>query len=83
MSPNKGGWFNPKCAILKLLRFLGAGDADASDEMNDVLAQLATNTEGAKNSGNAILYECWGVQVRGYFVTQFPSPKTQFPLFRD
>jgi AP-1 complex subunit gamma-1 len=30
---------------------------EASDEMNDILAQVATNTEGTKNTGNAILYE--------------------------
>ena len=47
-----------QCAILKLLRILGTGNVDASDEMNDILAQVATNTEGAKNAGNAILYEC-------------------------
>ncbi|XP_042020801.1 AP-1 complex subunit gamma-2-like isoform X1 [Salvia splendens] len=44
--------------LLKLLRVLGEGDADASDSMNDLLAQVATKTESNKNAGNAILYEC-------------------------
>ncbi|KVH97761.1 Adaptor protein complex AP-1, gamma subunit [Cynara cardunculus var. scolymus] len=44
--------------LLRLLRILGHGDADASDCMNDVLAQVATKTESNKNAGNAILYEC-------------------------
>ncbi|CAL1357167.1 unnamed protein product [Linum trigynum] len=44
--------------LLKLLRVLGQGDADASDAMNDILAQVATKTESNKNAGNAILYEC-------------------------
>jgi len=44
--------------ILRLLRLLGTNNVDASDEMNDILAQVATNTEGTKNTGNAILYEC-------------------------
>eukprot|EP00929_Paragymnodinium_shiwhaense_P095776 TRINITY_DN5704_c0_g1_i1.p1 TRINITY_DN5704_c0_g1~~TRINITY_DN5704_c0_g1_i1.p1 ORF type:complete len:839 (+),score=220.30 TRINITY_DN5704_c0_g1_i1:90-2606(+) len=44
--------------ILRLLRMLGAKSVDATDEMNDILAQVATNTEGTKNTGNAILYEC-------------------------
>jgi len=44
--------------ILRLLRILGTGSVEATDEMNDILAQVATNTEGTKNTGNAILYEC-------------------------
>ncbi|XP_051134314.1 AP-1 complex subunit gamma-2-like [Andrographis paniculata] len=46
--------------LLKLLHVLGQGDADASDTMNDILAQVATKTESNKNAGNAILYECVG-----------------------
>ena len=44
--------------MLRLLRILGSGSASASDAMSDILAQVATNTEGARNAGNAILYEC-------------------------
>ncbi|KAK0572991.1 hypothetical protein LWI29_001487 [Acer saccharum] len=44
--------------LLRLLRVLGHGDTDASDCMNDILAQVATKTESNKNAGNAILYEC-------------------------
>ncbi|MBA0828731.1 hypothetical protein Goarm_013372, partial [Gossypium armourianum] len=44
--------------LLKLLRILGQGDADASDRMTDILAQVTTKTESNKNAGNAILYEC-------------------------
>jgi AP-1 complex subunit gamma-1 len=44
--------------VLKLMRILGQGDADCSEFVNDILAQVATKTESNKNAGNAILYEC-------------------------
>ena len=43
--------------ILRLLRVLGRGDPHTSEQINDILAQVATNTESAKNVGNSILYE--------------------------
>ncbi|KKA25480.1 AP-1 adaptor complex subunit gamma [Rasamsonia emersonii CBS 393.64] len=43
--------------ILRFLRVLGRGDSATSELMNDILAQVATNTESSKNVGNAILYE--------------------------
>ncbi|KAG2604438.1 AP-1 complex subunit gamma-2-like isoform X5 [Panicum virgatum] len=44
--------------VLKLMRILGQGDADCSEYINDILAQVSTKTESNKNAGNAILYEC-------------------------
>ncbi|WWC89432.1 uncharacterized protein L201_004356 [Kwoniella dendrophila CBS 6074] len=43
--------------ILKLLRLLGRGDQNSTEIMNDILAQVATNTDSTKNVGNSILYE--------------------------
>jgi AP-1 complex subunit gamma-1 len=43
--------------ILRLLRVLARGDSETSEQINDILAQVATNTDGSKNVGNSILYE--------------------------
>jgi len=37
---------------------LGENSDQASEALNDILAQVATNTETNRNAGNAILYEC-------------------------
>jgi AP-1 complex subunit gamma-1 len=43
--------------ILRLLRVLALGDAQVTEQINDILAQVATNTDSSKNVGNSILYE--------------------------
>ncbi|KAF5852084.1 hypothetical protein GGP41_000855 [Bipolaris sorokiniana] len=46
-----------QCKLLQLLRVLARGDAQVSEQINDILAQVATNTDSSKNVGNSILYE--------------------------
>lgn len=46
-----------QCKLLQLLRVLARGDANVSEQINDILAQVATNTDSSKNVGNSILYE--------------------------
>ena len=46
-----------QCKIIRLLRKLCKGDVESSESVNDILAQVATNTDTTKTVGNAILYE--------------------------
>ncbi|KAJ1329156.1 AP-1 complex subunit gamma-1 [Microdochium nivale] len=43
--------------ILRLLRVLVRGDPQGTEQISDILAQVATNTDSNKNVGNSILYE--------------------------
>ncbi|XP_027698896.1 AP-1 complex subunit gamma-like 2 [Vombatus ursinus] len=43
--------------VLRLLRILGRNHDESSEAMNDMLAQVATNTDTSRNAGNAVLYE--------------------------
>ncbi|CAF1214755.1 unnamed protein product [Didymodactylos carnosus] len=43
--------------LLQLMRIVAKNDVEASEALNDILTQVATNTENSKNVGNAILYE--------------------------
>jgi AP-1 complex subunit gamma-1 len=54
-----GGQHDPflQVKLLRLLRVLGAGDAEASDLMSDCLANVASNVNAGKNAGAAVLYE--------------------------
>jgi AP-1 complex subunit gamma-1 len=54
-----GGVCDPflQSKLLNLLRVLGHGNREASGEMNDVLALVATHTDASRTAGNAILYD--------------------------
>lgn len=54
-----GGVTDPflQCRILSLLRALGKDSPSATEVMNMVLAQIASQTDTGKNAGNAVLYE--------------------------
>uniref|UniRef100_A0A8D0N204 GAE domain-containing protein n=1 Tax=Sus scrofa TaxID=9823 RepID=A0A8D0N204_PIG len=43
--------------ILRLLRILGQNHEESSETMNDLLAQVATNTNTSRNAGSAVLFE--------------------------
>lgn len=43
--------------ILEILGYIGKDNTEASEEMNDILANMCTNTDSSKNTGTAVLYE--------------------------
>jgi AP-1 complex subunit gamma-1 len=55
-----GGITDPflQVKLLRVMRVLAADREDAAEQMSDILAQVATNTESTKTAGNAVLYEC-------------------------
>ncbi|RNC46927.1 putative adaptor gamma-1 chain [Trypanosoma cruzi] len=44
--------------ILEFMRIIGKGSAVTSEALNDVLAQVLTNTDATRNVGCSIQYEC-------------------------
>lgn len=44
--------------ILKYISLMAKGNQTLSEEVSEILAQVAQNTSSAKNTGNAVLYEC-------------------------
>ncbi|CDJ59151.1 gamma-adaptin, putative [Eimeria maxima] len=44
--------------LLRAVALLAQGDSAASAGLTELLAHVATNTDGTKNAGNCVLYEC-------------------------
>ncbi|KAL8273294.1 hypothetical protein Esti_002795 [Eimeria stiedai] len=44
--------------LLRAVASLAEGDATSSAALTDVLAHVATNTDGSKNAGSCVLFEC-------------------------
>ncbi|KAG8349094.1 Adaptin N terminal region Adaptin C terminal domain [Trypanosoma vivax] len=55
-----GGIANPflQIKLLQFMRIIGKGSAVISEALNDVLAQVLTNTDGSRKPGCAVQYEC-------------------------
>ncbi|KAL4478341.1 hypothetical protein ABPG72_009577 [Tetrahymena utriculariae] len=45
-------------AILEFFRMMAQGKQHVADEISGILGEVASNTNGDKNSGSAVLYEC-------------------------
>lgn len=43
--------------LIRLLRAMGQDNPEISEQVSDILATIATNTDPSKNVGNAVLYE--------------------------
>ncbi|KPA82521.1 putative adaptor gamma-1 chain [Leptomonas pyrrhocoris] len=55
-----GGITDPflQIKLLHFMRVIGTGSEATSEALNDVLAQVITNTDATRNVGSAVLYEC-------------------------
>jgi AP-1 complex subunit gamma-1 len=73
--------------LIKTLFLLGRVEHTFTDDINDCLAQLTNNTDTAKNTGNAILYECvktiMGLKVTGGVRMMAVNTMGRFLLHRD
>lgn len=44
--------------ILELFGYIGHKNEDSTEDMSEILAYIATNTDTSKNPGNSVLAEC-------------------------